>query len=593
MASNKNDIHVKFSKLTESEIDKFCLDYGIDPSLETRVPGDKTANQSPEGFLVFYTRILDQPNLFYKLFSCSFKIISSFFGSTGPCWGCTCISQDWVDSGFEPFFVVGQKGMYFCEIPEGNPSVVRRTEHVRTAGDFESVRVQPIMDGSSAKKPPLPVRRSTKGASSLDQEVPEASSGACEVPGQKIVDVLKKLNESKRSVPEKVVPSKSSKIVLKKKVKGSSSKPTSPKGGVSANFQGESTSSLVEKEKVVEKCQVAEKEKVVKEKVKNVKYGDIDKGKGSVMAISPIFNLATPAEKEALSKLSDEDSAYRSDELTASLEKKDAELKTSQDDLAAFQVKVIELEGQLLSSQVKMNEEMKKVEVYVGQLSDFNNQLAKERAEFRIERAKYKQERVAEEAVTEELRQQFNLHLAGKYSKEMAHGRHTDLFAGFDATSHGEVVEKLPAFKPDSLPDFVHAVKKMEGFSYPYVEALSEMVDCPIAELEALEPKGLNKELCAHLLSVSSVKRALFETNDEEGEDAGPSSKKLKVILEPEPVSSMSIPIDAPPLSFARGESAPLVPGDDEGLDYLDGLYDDLPQNKNPFFGDVGGSSSA
>ncbi|MFS7977703.1 hypothetical protein Hanom_Chr10g00907161 [Helianthus anomalus] len=65
MASNKNDIHVQFSKLTESEIDKFCLDYGIDPSLETRVPGDKTANHCPEGFFVFYTWILDQPNLRY------------------------------------------------------------------------------------------------------------------------------------------------------------------------------------------------------------------------------------------------------------------------------------------------------------------------------------------------------------------------------------------------------------------------------------------------------------------------------------------------------------------------------------------------
>ncbi|MFS8025220.1 hypothetical protein Hanom_Chr16g01472411 [Helianthus anomalus] len=67
MASNKNDMLIQFFKLTESEIDKFCLDHGIDPSLETQVPGERTANQCPHGFLVFYTRILDQPNLRVRL----------------------------------------------------------------------------------------------------------------------------------------------------------------------------------------------------------------------------------------------------------------------------------------------------------------------------------------------------------------------------------------------------------------------------------------------------------------------------------------------------------------------------------------------
>ncbi|MFS7981248.1 hypothetical protein Hanom_Chr10g00948701 [Helianthus anomalus] len=89
------------------------------------------------------------------------------------------------------------------------------------------------------------------------------------------------------------------------------------------------------------------------------------------------------------------------------------------------------------------------------------------------------------------------------------------------------------------------------------------MVDCPRVELEALEPEGLNKELCEQLLSVAFVKRALFKTSDEEGGDVGPYTKKLKVTPEPEPVSSMYIPIDAPPLSFARGEPAPLVADDD------------------------------
>ncbi|MFS8026860.1 hypothetical protein Hanom_Chr16g01491651 [Helianthus anomalus] len=153
-------------------------------------------------------------------------------------------------------------------------------------------------------------------------------------------------------------------------------------------------------------------------------------------------NMATPVEKKALSNLSDEDVAYRiitqaarlftslpdsiehwaafvsiNNELATSLQKKKEELKTSQEDLAAFQVK--------------------------------------ERAAFGIERTKYRQERVANEAVMEELRQQvkqlkedkkwlivscirrfvtillhskeFNLQLAGIYSKAMAHGHHTGL----------------------------------------------------------------------------------------------------------------------------------------------------------------------
>ncbi|MFS8025216.1 hypothetical protein Hanom_Chr16g01472371 [Helianthus anomalus] len=56
-------MRIQFFKLTESEIDKFFLDHGIDPSFETQVPGERTANQCPQGFLVCYTRILDQPNL--------------------------------------------------------------------------------------------------------------------------------------------------------------------------------------------------------------------------------------------------------------------------------------------------------------------------------------------------------------------------------------------------------------------------------------------------------------------------------------------------------------------------------------------------
>ncbi|MFS7945200.1 hypothetical protein Hanom_Chr06g00521351 [Helianthus anomalus] len=144
---------------------------------------------------------------------------------------------------------------------------------------------------------------------------------------------------------------------------------------------------------------------------------------------------------------------------------------------------------------------------------------------------------------------------------------------------------------PYSLPDFVSVVKKMETLFYPYVEALSQMVDCPVAELEALESEGPKKELCTQLLSTPSVQQALFETDDEEGGDASLSSKKLKVTPEPEQESYMSIPIDAAPLSFLRGEPAPLVVDDAEGLDLPDGLDANLPQKKNDFHEGVGGST--
>ncbi|MFS7970607.1 hypothetical protein Hanom_Chr09g00822901 [Helianthus anomalus] len=330
------------------------------------------------------------------------------------------ISQDWVDSGFEPFFFVDQKEMsaldYILlndlsrveieqkEIHEGGPSIVHRTEHVSTDGDLESVPIHPIVDSSPAKKQPALTRRSTRGTSSPN--APKASGVAGDIPGQKISDVLKKLNETKRSVPEKVVQVssevKTSKIVLRNKVKGGSSKSASPGGEVG------------------EKVGMAVKEKV-----------EVDKGKGHVKAILPIFvpqwqvrtsdttkssvvchdmlkNIATPAEKEALSKLSDEDSAYRVITEAACLVK---QLKEDRKWLIGSRIR--RFATYLLHSQ------------------------------------------------------EFNLHVAGIYSKVMAHGRHTSLIAGVDVASRGEAIEKLSAFKQDSLPDFVDVVKKMEALSYP------------------------------------------------------------------------------------------------------------------------------
>ncbi|MFS7889926.1 hypothetical protein Hanom_Chr00s000005g01612701 [Helianthus anomalus] len=143
----------------------------------------------------------------------------------------------------------------------------------------------------------------------------------------------------------------------------------------------------------------------------------------------------------------------------------------------------------------------------------------------------------------------------------MAYGRHTRLVAGIDAASKGEAIENLPSCKPNSLPDFVPAVKEIEALSYPYIEAFSRVVYRPVAEFEALDPAGLNKELCDQLRSVASVKRALFKTSD----NVGTSSKKLKMAF---------------------------VASDDDDGDDLDGLYENLPLENGPLFTDAGGSSS-
>ncbi|KAF5778689.1 hypothetical protein HanRHA438_Chr12g0561721 [Helianthus annuus] len=74
---------VQFSKLIESEIDKSCSDHGIDPSLETQVPGDKTVNQCPKGCFVFYTRILDQPNLQYPFTNSFLQVLKYYRLSLG------------------------------------------------------------------------------------------------------------------------------------------------------------------------------------------------------------------------------------------------------------------------------------------------------------------------------------------------------------------------------------------------------------------------------------------------------------------------------------------------------------------------------
>ncbi|MFS8033682.1 hypothetical protein Hanom_Chr17g01572421 [Helianthus anomalus] len=480
-----------------SEIDKFCLDHGLDPSLETDVPGERIVNQCPKGFLNGDWHTIEKTQ-------CEAAFLFTIVGHTYA-WRTSSFSFPTemevheLEQGLllklhasrtkirayleELLMVLEMSALDYIllddpsgveieqrEIPEGGPSIVRRTEHVRTTP------LQPIMDGSSAKKllalfEGLPgelflpddanvVASVTRIKLMKKEVVPEASGRTGDASSLKISVVLKKLNETKKNVP-----GRSTHALEVGSSEATASKPISkekPKGDLL---------SLLPWGKGLHK---------VKEKVEKVKE-EVE----SPVCHEMLKYMATPAEKDALSKLSDEDAAYRvitqvarlitsildsierwatsvnrNDELAASLKGKEADLQTSQEDLAAFQVKVNELEG--------------------------------------------------------------------IYTKAMAHGRHTGLIVGVDAASRGEAIEKLPAFKPDSLPDFVSVVKKRGVLSYPYVEALSQMVDRPVAELGALELEGLNKEF------------------DEEGGDVGPSTKKLKVTEDPKPVSSKSIPLMLP-----------------------------------------------
>ncbi|MFS7961843.1 hypothetical protein Hanom_Chr08g00719801 [Helianthus anomalus] len=538
MASNKNDIHVQFSKLTQSEIDQFCADYDIDLTLETQVPGDRTANECLAGFLVVsrkFSEVLNEKepgvnDLDQRLLLMLRAYRSKLRAYPEELLVMLGISQDWAEAGFEQVLYLNDKGMYLLclpyfaftaldynllndpsnveinqkEVHEDNPYVVRRNDHVTTGGDFESVPIQSLFIVLLPRSklpllvclpnllvPPL-IIASVIGVKPVKKETPEVSSEAVMAPDQQVADVLKKLNETKRVVPEKFIPvvddGKKLKTVSQKKQKGGASKIASHGRGVSVVDDEEAASS-----------------KVVEKKKENVGEKMIRLGR-------------------------------------------------------RFQRRKQRwLKGRCL--------------------------------------AKFRQECVADEAITEELRQraiqleedkkwmigsglrrfvtyllhiqEFNQHLAGIYAKDMAHGRHAGLIAGFDAASKGEAIEKHPAFKPNSLLDFVAAVKEMEALSYPYDEALSRM-----------------------LLAVGSVKRALFEISDEEDDEAGPSSKKMKVCPDPEPVSTMSIPIDAPPLSSVRVESAFVATGNDEEDD-LDGLYDNLPLGKDPLFLNAGAFGSA
>ncbi|MFS7908981.1 hypothetical protein Hanom_Chr01g00089461 [Helianthus anomalus] len=233
MGSNKNDMPVQFSKVTELEIVKFCLDHSIDPSLETQYSIHVSSINEICGTLsqTFFLEVLKYYRLslgqlalvgvgrimFFEIlcralsYEPSLVMFRRFFSlfrngdwytiEKTQCEGLLLrlrsyraklrayleellvvlgIIQDWVGSDIEPIFCLDRKDMYFCvycmsalryillgdpsgveieqrEIHDGGPSIVRRTEHVRTAGDLESVPLQPIMDGSFAKKLPVPV----------------------------------------------------------------------------------------------------------------------------------------------------------------------------------------------------------------------------------------------------------------------------------------------------------------------------------------------------------------------------------------------------------------------------------------------------
>ncbi|MFS7900635.1 hypothetical protein Hanom_Chr12g01168801 [Helianthus anomalus] len=87
----------------------------------------------------------------------------------------------------------------------------------------------------------------------VKKETPVVSSEACGVPDQLISVIFKKLNESKRVVPEKYVlvvdEGKKLKTVLKKNPKGGASKTVSPRKGASTFGVEEAASSKVVDEK--------------------------------------------------------------------------------------------------------------------------------------------------------------------------------------------------------------------------------------------------------------------------------------------------------------------------------------------------------
>ena len=77
--------------------------------------------------------------------------------------------------------------------------IFRRTEHVRTAGDVESVPLQPIMDGSSAKKLHAPVR-GTVSTSAISQSSDPISTNSGDGDDASVVSSVTRIKLVKKEV---------------------------------------------------------------------------------------------------------------------------------------------------------------------------------------------------------------------------------------------------------------------------------------------------------------------------------------------------------------------------------------------------------
>ncbi|KAJ0643890.1 hypothetical protein HanRHA438_Chr16g0745981 [Helianthus annuus] len=92
---------------------------------------------------------------------------------------------------------------------------------------------------------------------------------------------------------------------------------------------------------------------------------------------------------------------------------------------------------------------------------------------------------------------EFNSAIGEVYTRLLNYGKHLGLVAGFKLHESGQALEQSPLFRPESSEIFKESVNQMERLTYPYVSEVLSCFSKPLSVLQGLKPAGLNeKVLC-------------------------------------------------------------------------------------------------
>ncbi|KAJ0565076.1 hypothetical protein HanIR_Chr06g0258571 [Helianthus annuus] len=110
---------------------------------------------------------------------------------------------------------------------------------------------------------------------------------------------------------------------------------------------------------------------------------------------------------------------------------------------------------------------------------------------------------------------EFNSALGDVYTKLLNLGKHQGLIAGYKLHESGHPLEKSPLFRPKASDVFEGSVEQMERLTYPYVHEVSSCFGKPLSVLQDLKPEGLNEKVCTEVLGSLSKKRSYSGDSDD------------------------------------------------------------------------------